>query len=160
MGAQASLAASTIFAAQIREKYGMTDKQIQKISDIIAPCILPVIFIVILFFGLKHFAGTKVPGSFFESGKDYSAKVYVNLFPVGNSVKNYHVPADIEKSADSDGYTVYSVFKVYWPYGGTTDFDDCNFYKINDREYCQSTDIDSNGDSVSYYAILTNEKVK
>jgi len=49
--------------------------------------------------------GSKIPGSFFERA-EYKRMFYVNLFPDGQKVKSYRVPALIRASIESDSYYV------------------------------------------------------
>lgn len=109
-----------------------------------------IIAIIIAIFTFKHFLGDTIPGSFFERDADYSAKVYVLLYPDGADSKNYRVPADI--SRDESGY---SVNKVYWSNGGTLDFDDCTISSLPYTELCTP-----NGSETRYEVRLTQDRVR
>jgi hypothetical protein len=75
------------------------------------------VIIALLIYGYKYYLGPTSPGTLLERGKDYRAKYYVLLYPEDAEVKNYRVPGEISKSGDS-----YTLFNVYWPNGGSTEF--------------------------------------
>lgn len=58
---------------------------------------------LLLIFGTPYW-GTKSPGSLFERD-EYEGLFYVNLFPNGQTVKGYHVPAVIGASVGKNGIT-------------------------------------------------------
>jgi hypothetical protein len=59
--------------------------------------LLWILLVIAAFFVVKYYFGVTLPGSFFERGREYQAKVYVLLYPEGADAKNYRVPADIYK---------------------------------------------------------------
>ena len=81
-----------------------------------------------LIFGTSYF-GTKRPGSFFERD-DYEGMFYVNLFPEGQEVKSYRVPAMItarvgetEYGDDIYSWREYRIDFAAMPNGGKIAFD-------------------------------------
>jgi hypothetical protein len=60
---------------------------------------MAVVFALGLIFGTPYF-GTKIPGSFFERDH-YQGMFYVNLFPDGQKVESYRVPAMVSASVES-----------------------------------------------------------
>jgi hypothetical protein len=74
--------------------------------------------------------GSRIPGSFFERA-DYQGMFYVNLFPNGQKVKSYRVPALIRASVESD-----------------TDYDDRSY---SWREYRMQFAVMPNGGRITFY---------
>lgn len=98
--------------------------------------LLAMVFAVSLMEVINHF-GTKIPGSYFERHRDYEGMFYINLFPDGQKVKSYRVPAMVTASDDVVGtgmdgdheiYDVYGrVYKIQFaimPNGGKVSFND------------------------------------
>ena len=81
-------------------------------------------------FGTPYW-GSKIPGSFFERA-EYEEMFYVNLFPDGQKVKSYRVPALIRASVESD-----------------IDYDDKSY---SWREYRIQFAAMPNGGQVSFYS--------
>jgi len=74
--------------------------------------------------------GNKIPGSYFERSH-YEGMFYVNLFPKGQKVKSYRVPALIRASFESDtdyyddhtySWREYRIDYVIMPSGGKITF--------------------------------------
>jgi hypothetical protein len=107
--------------------------------------------------------GEARPGAFHEK-TDYSAKVYVNVFPDGDKSKNYKLPADMSKVSD-DGGAAYNIEKVYWPNGGYFEFDDCEADMNSStkvlKAYCSHTENPGEqSEEENWYTIeVTNQLV-
>jgi len=89
-----------------------------------------------LMIGTQYF-GNKIPGSFFERRTNYKGMFYVNLFPDGQKVKSYRVPAMVaasyevvgdEMDGDHEVHDVYDrVYKIQFaimPNSGKVSFND------------------------------------
>lgn len=92
-----------------------------------------------LMFGPSYW-GSKIPGSFFERA-DYEGMFYVNLFPNGQKVKSYRVPALIRASVESDtdyddqsySWREYRIDFAIMPNGGKVTFNDADEYLELDK---------------------------
>ncbi len=98
--------------------------------------------------GLSRF-GVQQPGAFLEA-TDYEAKVLVMVFPSDDTTKNYLIPADIGKGDGSYDKT-YTVYKIYWPNGGYTEFDNCTIEEYTLKASCFDDDKE-------YFIQLTDRK--
>ncbi len=109
-----------------------------------------IIVIVILVLAHRYFFGVTIPGAFYERDANYTTKIYVLLSPQDSQSKNYRVPADVEKN-DSG----YSLTKVYWPDGGTSEFSDCSVNPPPRGDFCNP-----DGSDTGYKILLTKDVVK
>jgi hypothetical protein len=81
-----------------------------------------VVFALGLIIGVPY-CGTQSPGSAFERDT-YKRMFYVNLFPEGQTVKSYRVPAMVSATFDDAGYRMYILEFATMPNAGIIHFDD------------------------------------
>jgi hypothetical protein len=110
--------------------------------------LLCAIVLVVAVVAAKTYVGVMRPGAFFERG-NYTAKVYVLVFPGTDTTKNYYLPADVTKEG-----SVYSLNKLYWPNGGDSTFNDCEVRLI------QKSNCQPDGDDTNYAIELTGSLKK
>lgn len=86
-----------------------------------------------LVFGVPNW-GSKIPGAFFERS-DYQGMFYVNLFPDGQKVKSYRVPAVIRATIVEEGrgddcysWREYRIEFAAMPNGEKVTFDNADEY--------------------------------
>lgn len=116
------------------------------------------VFIVIFFLWMfGAFNRVSVPGSFFEKN-EYSGYFYAYVFPDKDKVKNYKIPAHIQRIGEDCEYHgscsyVQYLHEIYFPNGGSVSFSDCH-PNLNTKTKCIADDEEE----TEYYIQLTNEK--
>jgi len=139
------------FAARwVREEWGKSkNKGLREAAGRYGPAaLLCAIVLVVAIVAAKTYLGGMRPGAFFERG-NYTAKVYVLVFPDADTAKNYYLPADVTKAG-----SVYSLKKLYWPDGGSSTFDDCEV-RLNQKSNCRAE-----GSDIAYAIELTGNLKK
>lgn len=101
--------------------------------------------VVVSYIVVMRYFTVPVPGNLLEKSV-YDTKLYVNVFPDSNSVKNYRLVGDVsrEMDCDDDGnncFRWYQLTKFTFPNNGYIEFDDCQVY-LNKKVSC--TDYHSN----------------
>jgi len=113
-----------------------------------------IIPIIIIWYIITVFWGYQEIGKFGEK-RNYTTQYWVYLQPESAGAKNYRVIADIKRQIPN-----YYLLKVYWPNGGHSDFEDCNFIE-NDGEFNRFIEplCIPEGENNAYH-IKIDEKVK
>lgn len=113
------------------------------------------LFIIFMLWVLGAFQQIPEPGNFFEKN-EYSGTFYVYVYPYKDGVKNYKIPAQIDRVCvydDGCGHG-YNLNQVTFPNGGSPSFSDCH-PDLHSKTLC-TTDGE---DGTDFYIQLTNERV-